>query len=194
MGTGIALPNLRPRHWRWGWEVSTTPRPLYPRERPGTHCTGGWVGPRAGLDGCGKSRPPPGFDPRTVKLAASRYTDWAIAGADYFDYLYQILPFSFLHKLTNLLCRCSPIVRWEFLLLILGELICTLTLTTAFVTCPVPRHSCDIYVRNSKPSVYHETSLWNLKCKLLRKLQNEASEILERNIFFFCMCPKVGCQ
>ena len=24
---------------------------LYPRERPGTHCTGGWVGPGAGLDG-----------------------------------------------------------------------------------------------------------------------------------------------
>ena len=23
---------------------------LYPRERPGTHCTGGWVGPRAGMD------------------------------------------------------------------------------------------------------------------------------------------------
>ena len=22
-----------------------------------THCTGGWVGPRTGLDGCGKSRP-----------------------------------------------------------------------------------------------------------------------------------------
>jgi hypothetical protein len=32
--------------------VSTTPRPLYPRERPGTHCTGGWLGPRAGLDVC----------------------------------------------------------------------------------------------------------------------------------------------
>ena len=30
---------------------------LYSRERPGTHCTGGWVGRRAGLDGCGKSRP-----------------------------------------------------------------------------------------------------------------------------------------
>jgi hypothetical protein len=29
---------------------------LYPRERPGTHCTGGWVGPSAGLDWCGKSR------------------------------------------------------------------------------------------------------------------------------------------
>jgi hypothetical protein len=28
-----------------------------PRERPGNHCTGGWVGPRAGLDWCGISRP-----------------------------------------------------------------------------------------------------------------------------------------
>jgi hypothetical protein len=27
-----------------------------PRERPGTHCMGGWVGPRAGVDGCGISR------------------------------------------------------------------------------------------------------------------------------------------
>jgi hypothetical protein len=26
---------------RKGWVVSTTPRPLYARERPGTHCTGG---------------------------------------------------------------------------------------------------------------------------------------------------------
>ena len=36
-------------------------------------CTGGWVGSRTGLDGCGKSRNPPGFDPRTVQLVASRY-------------------------------------------------------------------------------------------------------------------------
>jgi hypothetical protein len=42
---------------RKGWVVSTTPRLLYPRERPGTHCTGGWVGPRAGVDVCEKSRP-----------------------------------------------------------------------------------------------------------------------------------------
>jgi hypothetical protein len=34
------------------------------RKGPGTG-TGGWAGPRAGLEGCGKSRPPPGFDPRT---------------------------------------------------------------------------------------------------------------------------------
>jgi len=31
------------------------------------------VGPRAGLDMCGKSRPPPGFDPRTVQPITSRY-------------------------------------------------------------------------------------------------------------------------
>ena len=27
-----------------------------PPERPGTHCIVGWVGPRTGLEGCGKSR------------------------------------------------------------------------------------------------------------------------------------------
>jgi len=31
------------------------PAAPYPRERPGTHRTGGWVGLRAGLDRCGKS-------------------------------------------------------------------------------------------------------------------------------------------
>jgi hypothetical protein len=28
-----------------------------PRDRPGTHCIGGWVGPRAGLDGRGSLAP-----------------------------------------------------------------------------------------------------------------------------------------
>jgi hypothetical protein len=32
------------------------PASLYPRERPGTHSTGGWLGPKAGLDRCRKSR------------------------------------------------------------------------------------------------------------------------------------------
>jgi hypothetical protein len=42
---------------RWGCVVNVTPRPIYPRERPGTHCIGGCVGPRAGLGGNGKSHP-----------------------------------------------------------------------------------------------------------------------------------------
>jgi hypothetical protein len=35
------------------------------------------VGLRAGLDRCGKSRAPLGFDPRTAQLVGSRYTDYA---------------------------------------------------------------------------------------------------------------------
>jgi len=59
-----------------GW---STPRPgRFTPERPGTHCIGGWVGPRAGVDGCEKSRLPLGFDLRTVLHVASRYTDSAI--------------------------------------------------------------------------------------------------------------------
>ena len=38
------------------WSAARPDR-TYPRERPGTHFTGGWVGPRAGLGGCEKSRP-----------------------------------------------------------------------------------------------------------------------------------------
>jgi len=38
------------------------------------------MGLRAGLDKCGKSRPPPGFDPRTVQPVTSRYTAYAIPG------------------------------------------------------------------------------------------------------------------
>jgi len=43
------------------WVVNATPWPRYPREGPGIHRIGGWVGPRAGLDGCGKSCPPTGI-------------------------------------------------------------------------------------------------------------------------------------
>jgi hypothetical protein len=58
-----------------GWVVNATPRPLYHREKPGTHCLGGWVVSRADLEGCGIYRPPPGFDPQTVQPVASRYTN-----------------------------------------------------------------------------------------------------------------------
>jgi hypothetical protein len=51
---------------------------LSPGRRPGTHCTRGWVGHRAGLDVCGKSRPTPGFDSRTAQRVVSCYTDYAV--------------------------------------------------------------------------------------------------------------------
>jgi len=49
---------------RSGQVVNATPWLLYRKERPGTHCVGGWVGPRAGLDGCRKSRPHQDSTPR----------------------------------------------------------------------------------------------------------------------------------
>jgi len=57
--------------------VSPTPRPHFtPKERPCTHFTGGFVGPRAGLHGR-KISSPPGFDPGPFSPVVSRYTDWA---------------------------------------------------------------------------------------------------------------------
>jgi hypothetical protein len=53
---GIVLP-FRDFGGRSECVVSITSRPLYPRERNGTRCTGGWVGPRVGLDVCEKSLP-----------------------------------------------------------------------------------------------------------------------------------------
>jgi hypothetical protein len=57
--------------------VSIIPRPPLLRERPGTHCTGGWVGHGAGLDRCGKSRPTgirsPDLPARSESLYRLRY-------------------------------------------------------------------------------------------------------------------------
>jgi hypothetical protein len=50
---------------------------LPPEKRPGTHRTGGWVGLRAGLNACRKSRSHRNSN-RTVQPVASRYADWAI--------------------------------------------------------------------------------------------------------------------
>jgi len=46
--------------------VSATPRPIYPREGPGTHCIGGWV-----WTGAENIAPPPGFNLRTFQPIAS---------------------------------------------------------------------------------------------------------------------------
>jgi hypothetical protein len=61
-----------------GGEWSTPPPGRFtPGKYPVPTVQEAGVGPRADLDGCGKSLPP-GFDPRTVQPVASRYTDCAI--------------------------------------------------------------------------------------------------------------------
>jgi len=55
------------------------PKPLLPLgKKPSTYCIGGWVGPRTGLDRCGKLASPPGFDPQTIQPIASCYTNCSI--------------------------------------------------------------------------------------------------------------------
>ena len=51
---------------------------------------GGWVGPRAGLDGCGKSRPPTGIRSPELQPVVSLYTYWAIPALVLWG-MYQIL-------------------------------------------------------------------------------------------------------
>ena len=57
------------------------------------HCIGDWVGPGAGLDGCGKSRPPTGIRSPDRPALASRYTDYAIpvhlSSRPFFVYVYS---------------------------------------------------------------------------------------------------------
>jgi hypothetical protein len=53
------------------WWASRTGRTLPPGNVPGTHCTGAWVGPRAGLDTESRGKilsPLPGIEPRSSSL------------------------------------------------------------------------------------------------------------------------------
>jgi hypothetical protein len=69
MGSGCIDPHFLDLGTSWRWVVSFTPRPFYPRERAlGTHCIGGWVDPRAGLDNMEKKKflTLPGLEPRPL--------------------------------------------------------------------------------------------------------------------------------
>ena len=60
------------------WVVHATPRPLYSLVRgPLPIVQRGWMGPKTGMDECGKSRPLPGFEPLSVQLVTNRYTEYA---------------------------------------------------------------------------------------------------------------------
>jgi hypothetical protein len=76
-GGGNIVPTNSKPGTRMRWVVSTTLRPLYPRERPSTFVQE----PRWALGPFRTVRklwPQPEFDTRTVHSVASRYTDYAI--------------------------------------------------------------------------------------------------------------------
>lgn len=70
--TGTALTLNFGANWRW--MVISTTQPFYPSEMIRYPFIGGWVGPGPGLNGYGKSRPLPGFDPWICRPVASRYS------------------------------------------------------------------------------------------------------------------------
>jgi hypothetical protein len=86
------------------WVVNATPRPFYPRERLGAHCIGGWVGSRAGPDGCGKSRPPTGI--RSPDRPARNESLYRLGCRGSLDSVGKVLYFQAnLAERTNLSCQ-----------------------------------------------------------------------------------------
>jgi hypothetical protein len=83
------------------------PAALYPRGKdPGTHCTGGWVGPRAGLNTEVRGKilcPFRGSNPDrpVVQPVIRHHTDWANPAPS----AYPLLSFLVTHFLTNLRLR-----------------------------------------------------------------------------------------
>ena len=69
-----------------GWVVA--PRPIYSWDRGGTHCTGGWVGPRDGLNQSGRVRnnknllplPESNLDSSVINPIAQSLSDPGIGG------------------------------------------------------------------------------------------------------------------
>ena len=70
-----------------------------PPERPGTHCIGGWVDLRAGLDGCGNSRPLAGI--RTPDRPARSES---LYGLSYPGSQYSMLVAHLNHTLVSVTC------------------------------------------------------------------------------------------
>jgi hypothetical protein len=66
-----------------------TPAALYPRRKnPRTHWTGGWRGPRAGLDAEAVRKMSASVEDRTpvVQSVVSHYTDWATSASNLHRY------------------------------------------------------------------------------------------------------------
>jgi len=74
-----------------------TPAALPPGKKPGTGFKGDWVGPMAGLDGWGKSRPRRESTPVTIQPVTSPYTHYALPT----HYQVRDLHFSQLQKWTR---------------------------------------------------------------------------------------------
>jgi hypothetical protein len=101
-----------------GWVVSVTPRPRFtPGERtPGTHWTGGWVGPSAGLDAETRKKSFVSVGDRTpvVQSVVSHYTDWAAWAPEVYSSPDNKIPRLFILEFEGSLpCTQKPTARYD---------------------------------------------------------------------------------
>jgi hypothetical protein len=121
-----------------GWVVSVTPLQRFtPGERtPGTHCTGGWVGPRAGLDTEVRGKilsPLPGIEPlssgrpaRSQTLYWLSYPGFPIFRIYYAQYIHDLCQSTLAQK--SMPCLSLTYVL-TFSLLQMNVLLCRVVLT-----------------------------------------------------------------
>jgi hypothetical protein len=93
------------------WVVSVTPRPRFsPGERtPVTHCTGGSVGPRAGLDTEARGKilsPLPGIEPRSPGRPARIQTLYWLSYPAHADFLTYTYLFNFVASVPKYVRLC----------------------------------------------------------------------------------------
>jgi len=86
---------------------------LYPRERPGTHFTGCWVGPRAGLDGRKISPHRDSIPDRPARSSVAIPTE--LPGLSYIWCITEFMPTWWLRS-SAMFCSGSPKSRVVFLL------------------------------------------------------------------------------
>ena len=67
-------------------------------------------GSRGQFGGCGKSLPPLGFDPRSVRPVASRYTDCVIAAHMVKKYVLHILSLCLQPLVSSMKCACAILI------------------------------------------------------------------------------------
>jgi hypothetical protein len=135
-----------------GWGVSVTPRPLFtPGERPGTHCTGGCVGPRAGLDRCRKSAPPP-----TGIRSPDRPADYGTRPTFHIEWHIKIT--------DALLCSSVSVSRTAWARLATGNNVLLID-TSKFSDRKI--NECAISVRNNSWRNFNITSRTTMRCHII---------------------------
>ena len=91
------------------------PAAFYPRARPGTHSTGGWVGPRAGLD-VGKSRPTGIRSPDRPANSQSLYRlSYPAHLRSWFRSLNQVIHLMKVHNVCVCVCVCVYIYIYIYM-------------------------------------------------------------------------------